>query len=66
MKDTYAIKFFLWTFILSWGAWALLVWLAPAGLDPASPSYLLFLLGGFGPTLVGVILPEVMEKRRIL
>ena len=63
MKDSYAAKFFLLTFILSWGAWALLVRLAPAGLDPASPSYLLFMLGGFGPTLVGVFLTAANEGR---
>ena len=32
MKDAYAARFFLLTFLLSWGAWALLVRLVPAGL----------------------------------
>jgi membrane protease YdiL (CAAX protease family) len=64
MKDSTATKFFLLTFLLSWGAWGLLVWLVPSGLDPASPSYLLFMLGGFGPTLVGIIVTAMHEGKR--
>lgn len=64
MKDPIATKFFLLTFLLSWGAWGLLSWLVPSGLDPSSPSYLLFMLGGFGPTLVGIILTAIHEGRK--
>lgn len=64
MKDPIATKFFLLTFLLSWGAWGLLSWLVPTGLDPSSPTYLLFMLGGFGPTLVGIILTAIHEGRK--
>jgi hypothetical protein len=48
--DTYAAKFFLVTFILSWGAWGPRKLVSPDALDPSSPSYLLLILGGFGLT----------------
>lgn len=56
-------QFFLLTFLISWGAWAMLILLGADDLDLASPLTLLFLLGGFGPTLAGLALTAISEGR---
>lgn len=62
MKDTTAVKYFLLTFVITWGAWGLLILMGTA-LDPSSPSYLLFMLGGFGPSLAGLVLTAIFQGR---
>lgn len=63
MKDAYAARFFLLTFIITWGAWGLLILLGADDLDPSSPLTLLFLLGGFGPSLAGLIMTAASDGR---
>jgi uncharacterized protein len=62
MKDSFASRFFLLAFLITWGAWGLLV-LNGTTLDPGSPRYLLFLLGGFGPSLAGLIMTAISDGR---
>jgi hypothetical protein len=62
MKDTYAAKFFLLTFGITYGAWGLLI-LNKTPLDPSSPSFLLFVLGGFAPSLAGLAMTALPDGR---
>jgi hypothetical protein len=62
MKDKFAITFFLLAYALSWGAWSLQILNGKAP-NPASPTYLHFGLGGFGPSLVGFLLTAFTESR---
>jgi membrane protease YdiL (CAAX protease family) len=55
-------SFLVLTFALTWLPWGVLALSGQPANDPTSPRFLLFLLGGFGPTLAGLLLTFFDER----